>query len=77
VVPRLIEGSRTAYIVLGAGYAAVAAGVFAGAALRRRSVERALDRGEFAEVGSLGVLVLTLAAMALALGTLAIIVAQP
>jgi hypothetical protein len=45
--------------------------------LRRRSVERALDRGQFTEVGSLGVLLLTLAAMALALDTLAIIIAQP
>jgi uncharacterized membrane protein YidH (DUF202 family) len=29
VVPRLIEGSRTAYIVLGVGYAVLSAGVFA------------------------------------------------
>jgi uncharacterized membrane protein YidH (DUF202 family) len=77
VVPELVEGGRTAYVVLGAGYAALAAGVFAGAALRRRRVEEALDRGEYAGVGERGVLALTLVAMALALGTLVVIVVQP
>jgi uncharacterized membrane protein YidH (DUF202 family) len=77
VVPQLVDGGRTAYIVLGAGYAALAATVFAAAALRRREVERALDRGQFADVGAAGILALTLVAMALALGTLGVIVAQP
>jgi putative membrane protein len=77
VVPQLVNGGRTAYIVLGAGYAALAAAVFAAAAVRRRDVERALDRGQFADVGAPGVLVLTLVPIALALGTLGVIVAQP
>jgi putative membrane protein len=76
VVPELVEGGRTAYVVLGAGYAGLAAAIFAGAALRRRQVERALARGEFSKVGEGGVLALTLAALALALGTLVVIVVQ-
>jgi putative membrane protein len=76
VVPELVEGGRTAYIVLGAGYAALAATVFAGAALRRRQVEEALRRGEWIGVGGRAVWALTVAAVVLALGTLAVIVSQ-
>lgn len=76
VVPELVDSGRTAYVVLGCGYALLAAGVFAGAALRRRKVERALRDGEWAGVGEGGVLALTLVAMALAIGTLVVIVAQ-
>jgi putative membrane protein len=77
VVPELVEGGRTAYVVLGVGYAALAASVFFAAAVRRRAVERALERGEYARLGNAWVLILTIAAMALALGTLGVIVAQP
>jgi putative membrane protein len=51
VVPELVDGGRTAYVVLGAGYALLAAVVFAGAALRRRQVDRALDRGDYERLG--------------------------
>jgi hypothetical protein len=51
--------------------------MFVGAAVRRRGVERALDSGGFAAVSDNAVLALTLAATVLALGTLAVIVAQP
>jgi putative membrane protein len=77
VVPELVDAGRTAYVVLGAGYAALAAAMFVGAAVRRRDVERALDRGGFADVSDNAVLALTLVATVLALGTLAVIVAQP
>jgi putative membrane protein len=77
VVPQLVNGGRTAYTVLGAGYAALAAAMFVGAAVRRRGVERALDSGGFAAVSDNAVLALTLAATILALGTLAVIVTQP
>jgi hypothetical protein len=40
-------------------------------------VERALERGDYAQVGELWVLALTVAAMTLALGTLGVIAAQP
>lgn len=77
VVPDLVEGNRTPYVVLGAGYALLAAAVFAGAAVRRRQVEQALARGGYVGVGERGVLALTLVAMALALGTLVVIIVQP
>jgi uncharacterized membrane protein YidH (DUF202 family) len=76
VVPELVDGGRTAYVVLGAGYAALAAAVFVGAELRRRQVDRALDRGEYEGLGQGGVLMLTLAALGLALGTLVVVVVQ-
>jgi putative membrane protein len=76
VVPELVDGGRTAYVLLGAGYAALAAGVFAAGALRRMQVDRALARGEYEQVGEGVVLVLTAVAVVLALGTLAVIVAQ-
>jgi drug/metabolite transporter (DMT)-like permease len=66
----------TPYVVLGAGYALLAAVVFAGAALRRRLVDRALDRGDYERLGETGVVALTVAAMTLALGTLVVIIAQ-
>jgi putative membrane protein len=76
VVPELIEGSRTPYVVLGAGYAALAAAVFAAAALRRRQVQRELERGGFSVMTDRAVFALTLVAMLLALGTLVVIVVQ-
>ena len=77
VVPELVGGSRTPYVVLGVGYAALAAGIFVGSALRQIEVERALDRGEYHRVSEFSVVALTLVGTALALGTLAIIVVQP
>ena len=77
VVPELVDRGRTAYVILGARYAALATAVFAGAALRRYRVQRALERGEFEAVGERGVLALTLVAMLLSLATLAVIIVQP
>lgn len=76
VVPELVEGGRTAYVLLGAGYAALAVGVFAAGALRRRQVDRALERREYEGVSDDAVLILTVAGIALALGTFAVILAQ-
>ena len=76
VVPKLVDGGGTAYALLGAGYAALAAAMFVGAALRQRAVGRVLDRGGFAELPERAVLALTLVATVLALGTLAVILAQ-
>ena len=77
VVPSLVDGERTPYVVLGAGYAALAAVIFVAAAVRQRRVERALDAGRYEEVGERGVLALTVVAVVIALGTLGVIVAQP
>jgi putative membrane protein len=76
VVPQLVEGGRTAYILLGVGYAGLATAVFALAALRRLQVQRALERGEFESVSEPGVLALTLVAMLLSLATLVVIIVQ-
>jgi putative membrane protein len=76
VVPQLVDGGSTAYAVLGAGYAGLAAAMFVGAALRRRAIGRALESGGFADVSDGAVLALTLAATFLALGTLALILAR-
>jgi putative membrane protein len=76
VVPELVEGGRTAYVLLGAGYAGLAVGVFAAGAVRRRQVDRGLERGEYERVSEEAVLLLTVAAIVLALGTFAVIVAQ-
>jgi putative membrane protein len=76
VVPELVEGGRTAYVVLGASYAGLAAAVFVAAALRRRQVERALARGEYEGLAEGAVLALTLVGTALALATLVVILAQ-
>jgi inner membrane protein YidH len=76
VVPELVDGGRAAYVLLGAGYALLAAVTFAGAALRRRQVDRALDRGDYEPLGESAVVALTVAAIALALGTLVVILAQ-
>lgn len=77
VVPELVEGSRAPYVVLGSGYAVLAAIVFVASATRRARVNRALDEGGYEQLGDLDVLALTLGATALALGTLAIIIVQP
>ena len=76
VVPELVGGGRTAYVVLGAGYATLAAAAFAAAGLRQRGLERALERGSFEPAPVWWVAGLTVAGMALALATLAVIVVQ-
>ena len=75
VVPQLVDGGRTAYAILGAGYAVLAAAMFVGAAIRRRAVGRALDLGRFADVSDSAVVALTVVATCLALGTFAVILA--
>jgi putative membrane protein len=77
VVPELVSGHRTPYIVLGAGYAALALAAFAGAGVRQRRLELALERGAFEPAPAGWVVGLTVAGMALALATLAVVVVQP
>jgi putative membrane protein len=75
VVPQLVDGGRTVYAALGAGYAALAAAMFVGAAMRRRAIGAALERGRFADLPDNAVLGLTFAATVLALGTFAVVLA--
>ena len=76
VVPELVDSGRTPYVVLGVGYAGLATAVFAAAAVRRRQVQRALERGEYSALGDRGVVALTLVAMILSLATLVVIIVQ-
>jgi putative membrane protein len=75
LVPELVGGSHTPYVLLGAGYAVLAVGVFLAGARRHGQVSAALERGDYAGVGGAWVLGLTLAAVLLALGTLAVVIA--
>jgi putative membrane protein len=76
VVPQLIGGARTPYVLLGSGYALLALTLFVGAWLRQRQVETALERGGYAAVPAGWVLALTFAAAVLALATLLVIVIE-
>jgi putative membrane protein len=76
VVPQLIGGSRTPYVVVGAGYAAMALVIFIGAWVRQRQVEEALARGGYAGVNTLWVLLLSVGAAVLALATLVVIIVE-
>jgi putative membrane protein len=77
VVPELVGDGRTAYVVLGAGYAALALVAFAAAGLRQRGLVRAVRRGGIEPVPATWVVGFTVAGMALALATLAVVVVQP
>ena len=74
VVPELVDDARTAYVVLGAGYALLAAAVFVGAGLRQRRLARSVEEGGYEGVPAGWVTALTLAGGALAVATLAIII---
>jgi uncharacterized membrane protein YidH (DUF202 family) len=75
LTPELVGGSHTPYVLLGAGYAVLAVGVFVAGARRHKDVSAALERGDYAGVGGAWILGLTLAAVLLALGTLAVVIA--
>ena len=75
LTPELVGGSHTPYVLLGAGYAVLAVGVLVTGARRHRAVSDALERGDYAGVGDAWVFGLTLAAVLLALGTLAVVIA--
>jgi putative membrane protein len=77
VVPELVDGSRTPYIVLGGGYALLAAAVFVSAGWRHLQVDRALDRGDYYALSPRAVIAMTAVALVLAFATLVIIVVQP
>ena len=76
VVPELVEGARTAYVLLGAGYALLAAAAFIGAGLRQRLLAAALDDDGYEEVSTRWVVGLTVAGAGLALATIVIVLAN-
>ena len=73
VVPEVVGGSRTPYVILGVGYALIAIAVFVGGAWRHVRMGRALERGEYADVGIAWIAGLTIGATVLAAGTLLLI----
>jgi inner membrane protein YidH len=77
VVPHLVGGHRTPYIVLGAGYAGLAIATFAGAAVRQRRLQQQPDEGRFEPASVAWIAGLTLAGMTLALATLVLVIVQP
>lgn len=77
VLPRVIDGPRTPYILLGVGYALLSIGVFIAAFVRQRNVTAAIARGEDVAVHVSVVALLSVASTVLALATLVVIVVQP
>jgi putative membrane protein len=76
VVPQLVDGSRTPYVLLGAGYAILSAAVLIAGWRRHRRVQDALVQGVYEDVPGNWITGLTLAGAALAIGTLALILAE-
>ena len=74
VIPHLIEGSRTPYIVLGVGYAILATAVFVYGWLRHRQITRALSENLDVPTGVGWMFGLTLFGGLLAIATLAMVV---
>ena len=76
VVPDLVDHARTPYVVLGAGYALLAAACSWAPACASAGCAAAVDEGGYEGVPTAWVTSLTLAGGALALATLAIIIAN-
>jgi uncharacterized membrane protein YidH (DUF202 family) len=76
VVPDLANVDRWPFVVLGAGYAVIAVVIFLAGALRWRSTEDALRRGEFAAFDRRLVGGLSAAGVVLAAATLLLVVVE-
>jgi putative membrane protein len=75
LTPALTHGVRWPYEAVGAGFAAIGLAFVAGAYLRTRAVERALDRGGYAPLPDRLALVLTLAGIVLGAATVVLLFA--
>ena len=76
VIPRLVGGSRTPYVILGMGYAALSVSIFVGAARRQKAVKQALQHGKPVEVDVRWVTRLSAAGVLLAMATLIVIAVE-
>lgn len=74
LIPRLLDSSRTPFVLLGAGYALLAIAVFWGAFRRHAEIARALAGDGDVAVGMRWIYGLTIAGVLLALGTFAAMV---
>lgn len=73
VIPRLVEGGRWGFIVLGFGYAALAAGIFAYSIFRYRKINWALSHDADVPSGFLHMAIMASIGGLLAIGTLVLI----
>jgi inner membrane protein YidH len=76
VAPELLHVASWPYVVLGAGYAALAVGLLVTGALRQRELQRALDRGSPAPLSFALVTLFTVGGVLLALTTIVLVVGQ-
>jgi putative membrane protein len=70
LVPALTDDHALPYTLLGAGFAVLGVGLVLGAFLRQRAVERAVRDGEFAPVGEVPLILLSIAGAVLGVGVL-------
>ena len=76
VIPRLVEGSRWPFVVLGIGYAILAVAVFWLGLARYREIESDIEEGKVLRSNAKALLWLTIAGAALALATVVAITFQ-
>ncbi len=76
LAPELLDVAPWPYVVLGAGYAALAIGLLVMGALRQRDLRRALDGGSPAPLSFRLVTLFTVGGVLLALTTIVLVVAQ-
>jgi uncharacterized membrane protein YidH (DUF202 family) len=75
VLPDLGKGPRWPFAALGIGYGVLTIAVLIAGAVRQQQTSEALERGDYADLSRSLVLGLTIAALILAIGTLAIVIA--
>jgi putative membrane protein len=75
LVPALTDEAALPYTLLGTGFAVLGLGLVLGAFLRQRAVERAVQEGEFAQLGDTWLIVLSLAGLVLGVGVIAVTLA--
>jgi inner membrane protein YidH len=76
LAPELLHVAAWPYVVLGAGYAALAVGLLLAGASRQRELERSLEGGSPAPLSFVVVTVFTIGGVVLALLTIVLVIAQ-
>ena len=76
LAPELLHVAAWPYVVLGAGYAALAIGLLITGAARQRDLQRALEGGAPAPLSFAAVSVFTIGGVVLALLTIVLVIAQ-
>jgi putative membrane protein len=76
LAPRLLHAAPAPYVVLGCGYALLAGALLVVGMRRHRAIERAIERGESAPLGSRTVTLFTVGGVVLALLTTVVVLAQ-